>query len=55
MYTRKNIVSTKDTRANFLKNSKDMDVNESTFNKWKSELQKELPTFWESMTDFRRR
>ena len=48
-------MSTKDTQANFFKNSKDMELDDSTFNMWKSELQKELPTFWESMSDFRRR
>ena len=25
------------------------DIDENTFNMWKSELQKELPSFWESM------
>lgn len=25
------------------------DIDEKTFNTWKSELQKELPSFWESM------
>ena len=55
MYTKKNIVSTKDARANFFKNSKEIELDDSTFNMWKSELEKELPTFWESMTEFRRR
>ena len=55
MYSRKNIVSTKDARANFFKNSKGIELDDSTFNMWKSELQKELPAFWESMTDFRRK
>jgi len=31
----------------FLKNEADLD--ESTFNVWKSELERELPTFWASM------
>ncbi len=55
MYSRKNLVSTKDARINFLKNSQEIELDESTFKIWKSELQKELPTFWESMTEFRRR
>ncbi len=31
----------------FLKNRSDLD--ETTFDVWKSELEKELPTFWASM------
>ena len=55
MYSKKNLVSTKDARINFFKNPKDIELDESTFHMWKSELQKELPNFWESMTEFRRR
>lgn len=34
----------------FFKNIKsEGDIDENTFNIWKSELQKELPSFWESM------
>ena len=55
MYSRKNIVSTKDARANFFKNSNDKELDEFTFNMWKSELEKELPNFWESMSELRRR
>jgi len=51
MYTKRNIVSTKETRANFFKNSKEHGLDETTFNMWKSELEKELPSFWESVND----
>jgi len=56
MYSRKNIVSTNDARVNFIKNNKDIELDDSTFNMWKNELEKELPGFWESMNGgFKRR
>jgi len=56
MYTKKNIVSTNDARASSFKNSKEVDLDDSTFNIWKTELEKELPNFWDSMTvGFKRR
>lgn len=40
----------------FLKNIRcQEDIDESTFNMWKSELQKDLPIFWESMNGARKR
>ena len=39
-----------ESRTIFFNNSKkEVEVDESTFNMWKSELKKELPSFWESM------
>ena len=36
-----------------LENSNSGDIDNSTFLLWKSELQKELPSFWESMQDLK--
>ena len=37
----------------FLKSFKtDVGIDDSTFNIWKMELQKELPTFWDSIFKF---
>jgi len=55
MYSKKNIVSTNDARTNFFKNNREIEMDDQTFNTWKSELQKELPNFWESMNGFRRK
>jgi len=55
MYSKKNIVSTNDARVNFFKNNKEGELDDFTFNMWKSELQKELPDFWEEMNNFKRR
>ena len=47
---------TKDVRKNFFKGlRKEEYLDESTFYVWKTELQKDLPTFWESMTGSRRK
>jgi hypothetical protein len=44
------------TRTRFFKGvKKEGDLDESTFDIWKSELQKDLVTFWESIDDSRRR
>ena len=56
MYTKKNIVSTNDACASSFKGNKGVDLDDSTFNMWKTELEKELPNFWDSMTSgFKRR
>jgi len=34
---------------------KEGEIDDSTFNMWKSELQKELPSFWEEMTELKKR
>ena len=34
----------------FRNGKKEGEIDDSTFTVWKSELQKELPSFWESMT-----
>jgi len=41
---------TQETR-NFFKNLKrEEEIDDLTFDRWKTELQKDLPAFWESMT-----
>ena len=41
----------KEIRPKFLLNTRrENDIDDSTFNIWKSELQKELPTFWEQVS-----
>jgi len=53
---KENNKKTREARKNFFKGlRKEGDLDESTFDVWKSELQKDLPTFWESMTDSRRK
>ena len=42
-----------ESRTGFFKNIK-KDVDDVNFNEWKSELQKELSSFWESMVDFKK-
>lgn len=50
MRLKKDNIVTPEAR-NFFKNIKRKeDLDESTFNIWKTELQKDLPNFWESMT-----
>jgi hypothetical protein len=40
----------KGTRTKYFKNIKrEEDIDDFTFHVWKSELQKELPSFWESL------
>jgi hypothetical protein len=44
-----------DSRTSFfgmIKREEELD--DSTFNDWKSELEKELPSFWEEMNGFRK-
>jgi hypothetical protein len=56
MRLKENNGKTKQTRKNFFKGlRKEENLDESTFNVWKSELQNNLPTFWESMIDPRRK
>ena len=56
MHLKRNIEKKQDINASFLRNNKQgTELDDSTFNMWKSELQKELPSFWESMSTFRRR
>lgn len=56
MRLKENSKKTKEAHKTFFKGlRKEGDLDESTFDIWKSELQKDLPTFWESMTDSRRK
>jgi len=42
----------KESRTSFLRSYKKEEIlDDKTFNFWKNELQKELPTFWESMNN----
>ncbi len=44
------------TRSGFFKNiRKEEGLDDFTVNKWKTELQKELPSFWEAMTELQRK
>ena len=43
----------KDICNDILETSNSCDIDNSTFLLWKSELQKELPSFWESMQDLK--
>ena len=48
---KKNEGMQKEIRPKFLLNTRrENDIDDSTFNIWKSELQKELPTFWEQVS-----
>lgn len=40
---------TTETRNFFRNFKKEGEIDESTFDQWKTELQKDLPQFWESM------
>ena len=56
MHLGKNNGLIQNTRSSFfgiIKKNEDLD--ESTFDVWKSELQKELPTFWEEINNRRGR
>ena len=55
MHLKGDIKDTGDIHTEFFKDTKAIELDDSTFNSWKSELKKELPAFWESMTHFRRR
>lgn len=40
---------TSETRNFFRNFKKEEEIDDSTFDQWKNELQKDLPEFWESM------
>lgn len=42
-----NLYITKEEKSGFFGN--DIELDDSTFDQWKEELEKELPTFWDSM------
>jgi hypothetical protein len=41
---------TPETRSFFKNFKKEGEIDDLTFDRWKTELQKDLPIFWESMT-----
>ena len=41
---------TPETRSFFRNFKKEEEIDDYTFDQWKTELQKEIPNFWESMT-----
>ena len=45
----KNNGLTSETRSFFRNFKREEDIDELTFHQWKTELQKDLPEFWESM------
>lgn len=49
MHMEKNNKLTNESRNNFFKLFKIKDFDETTFDDWKSELEKELPIFWDEM------
>ena len=51
MYLKRNHLLNNELQTHFIKNLNKEELNDSTFNLWKSELQKELPMFWESMEE----
>jgi len=51
-----NTTMLKDPRASFFGNRKKVEkMDSNTFKEWKSELQKELPSFWESVSETKRK
>ncbi len=55
MYMEKDNNLLKDTRTSFLGIIKgEDDLDDSTFSTWRSELEKELPSFWEEISGSRR-
>jgi len=51
MYLRRNQLFNNKLHANFIKNLNQEELEDSDFTLWKTELQKELPMFWESMEE----
>jgi len=46
----------KDPRTSFFGKRKKIEkMNNNTFKEWKTELQKELPSFWESVSETKRK
>ena len=53
MYLAKENVALKESRTIFFRNAgRNGNIDGNMFNMWKAELQKELPSFWESMNKF---
>ena len=53
MYLVKGNIILQESRTIFFRNAgRNGNIDENMFNMWKVELQKELPSFWESMNKF---
>jgi len=53
---KQNSVLLRETRTSFLGNyKKEEKLDDNTFSIWKSELLKELPSFWESMSESKKK
>ena len=51
MYLKRNHLFDNELQTHLIKNINKEELDESNFNLWKLELQKELPMFWESMEE----
>ena len=51
MYLKRNHLFNDELQTHLIKNLNNEELDDSTFSLWKSELQKELPMFWESIEE----
>jgi len=51
MYLKRNHLFNNDLQTHFIKNINEEVMDDSTFTLWKSELEKEIPMFWQSMDE----
>ena len=55
MHLKEDNIITPEARSFFKNIKREEELDDSTFDMWKLELQKDLPTFWESMTRFHKK
>ena len=51
MHLKRNNIFNNELQTRFIKNVGNEELDDCTFNLWKSELLRELPDFWESMDE----
>jgi hypothetical protein len=51
MYLKRNHLPNNDLQTHFIKNINEEVMDDSTFTQWKSELEKEIPMFWQAMDE----
>jgi len=51
MYLKRNHLFNNELQTKLIKNINNEEIDDPTFTLWKSELEKELPMFWESMDE----
>ncbi len=51
MYLKRNHLFNNELQTKLIKNISNQDIDETTFTIWKTELEKEIPMFWESMDE----